>query len=117
MATKTTGAELKKFYTDPSFWTEDGNTWHEEEELVVDGVPVSDEGHDILNIPDNAQVTVSGGSVYNDSLWPCEKAPSFETYFKRWRKNQTTKFLSIEVPNNLLEKVIEAIKLAGGKVV
>lgn len=36
MSTNTTGAELKAFYADPSFWPE--GAYHDDEEIVTDGV-------------------------------------------------------------------------------
>lgn len=34
MTTKTTGAEIKRFYADPAFWPEDGgDTYHDDEEV------------------------------------------------------------------------------------
>lgn len=44
MTTKTTGAEIKRFYADPEFWPEDGgDTWHEEELITIDGTPIDTE--------------------------------------------------------------------------
>ena len=36
MTTKTTGMDLKAFYSDPEFWP--NGVWHEGEEIIVNGV-------------------------------------------------------------------------------
>jgi len=113
MPTKTTGAELKAFYTDETVWPE--GAYHEDEEVVVDGVALSDDG-DITLIADAAKVTVAGGVVFDLPGVDSEDAPSFETYFKRWRKLQSTAFMAVECPKEKLDEVIAAIVAAGGKV-
>ena len=116
MATKTTGAEIKRFYADPGYWPEDdGNTYHEDEYIEVNGAPLGD--NDSINeIPDDAAVKIDGGIVFSDQ-WGHEKAPSFETYFKRWKKEQNTASIVVECDKSKLDALIEAIKAAGGKVI
>jgi hypothetical protein len=112
MTTKATGAELKRFYNDPAYWPGDqGNTWHEDEIVLVDGKTVEE----YADVADDAKVTIDGGVVLS-SRWDEEEAPSFETHFKRWRKAQSTAFLSVECPKDKLEAVKAAIRAAGGKV-
>lgn len=116
MATKTTGAELKRFYQDPTYWPQDdGNTWHDDETITVNG-DVKEFGVDIGSIPDAAVVTVEGGIVFGPQ-WKSDNEPSFEGYFKRWRKLQKTKSFVVECDESKLEAVMAAIKAAGGKVV
>lgn len=110
MATRTTGAEWNKFYTDSSIW-KDG-TYHEDEEFTVDGAVVDD----LCEIKDQAKVTVSGGIVYLDGREDYNKAPSLEAFFKRWRKTQMTAYLNVEVDKTKLEAVMKAIITAGGKI-
>lgn len=107
MSVKTTGFELKQFYNDPAFWPD--GVWHEDEEVIVDGVIWSD---DLNNIPDEALVKVSYGMVFNDT----DDEPSFETYFKRWRKTQTTTTFTVTCENSLLEPLKNAIRAVGGKI-
>lgn len=116
MATKTTGAELKRFYTDAAYWPEDnGNTYHEEEYVEVNGIPLGDDAS-ITDIADDAVVKIEGGIVFSDR-WEHDRAPSFETYFKRWKKEQNTASIVVECDKAKLDAVMEAIKAAGGKVV
>lgn len=115
MTTKTTGAELKRFYQDATYWPQDnGNTWHDDETITVNGEPF---GHrlDIGTIPDSAVVTIEGGIVFGPQ-WTTDNEPSFEGYFKRWRKLQTTKSFVVECDEAKLDAVLAAIKAAGGKV-
>lgn len=113
MTAKTTGAEFKRFYTDPNFWPQDDdNTYHAEENVSVNGVVI--EG-DYENIPDDALVTIEGGIVFGPQ-WS-DNEPSFETYFKRWRKQQSTIVIMVEVDRSKEESLLGAIKAAGGRIV
>lgn len=114
MATRTTGAEFKRFMTDPAYWPNDaGDTYYDEEELVVNGAPLDSET-DIETLADDDVVTIEGGIVFSP-LW-VGKEPSFEAFFKQWRKKQTSVTLLIECDRAVLEAVKAAIKAAGGKV-
>lgn len=114
MATKTTGAEFKRFYNDGAFWPKyDGNTWHEDEILTVNGV-VQEEGVDTDALPDEAEVKIEGGIVFGPE-WDGNE-PSFEAYFKRWRKKQNTASFLVECDLSQLEAVKAAVKTAGGRV-
>lgn len=116
MATKTTGAELKRFYQDATFWPQDhGNTWHDDETITVGGAVLS-RADDIGTISDSAVVTIEGGIVFGPQ-WKNDDEPSFEGYFKRWRKLQKTKSFVVECDESKLDAVLAAIKAAGGKVV
>lgn len=108
MPTKTTGSEIKKFYSDPAFWPD--NAWHEDELLLVDGAELSPDS-DISSIPDAALVTVEGGIVLG---LPGDE-PSFETHFRRWRKAQNTVSLLVECDKGSLDAVRAAIRAAGGR--
>ena len=112
MATKTTGAEFKRFYDDKAFWPDDG-TYHEDEKITVDGVANSDWNAE--DIADAAQLTLRGGIVLGPKL--TGKEPSFEAYFKRWKKLQNTASFAVECSNESKDAVIAAIKAAGGKVI
>ena len=111
MATKTTGTELKRFYADPEFWPD--GIWHEDEEISIDGEDPP-EDFEIEKIPDDAVCLVANGVVMGPPLEG--KEPSFETYFKRWRKKQTTTTLVVECEILKLDVIKAAIKSAGGHV-
>jgi hypothetical protein len=113
MAIKTTGAEFKRFYADTKYWPTDINIWHEDEVVTVDGREKGP-SDDLADIPDSADVRIEGGIVFGPQ-WK-ENEPSFETYFKRWRKEQTTKSFLVECDEDKLEAVMAAIKAAGAKV-
>lgn len=112
MPTKTTGAEFKRFYSDPTAWPD--KAWHEDEEVIVDGANCSDD-HDYTTIPDDAVVKVSGGVVYglNDG----KEEPSLEAHFKRWRRLQSEETFVVICDKDKLDAVQAAVKAAGGKVV
>ena len=107
MTVKTTGAEFKRFYNDSEFWPE--GVWHEEEEILADG-----EETDILDeISGNAVVSITGGIVFGIE----GKEPSLESWFRAWRKKQTTASFVVECEVVDKAEVIAAIIAAGGKVV
>lgn len=113
MTIKTTGAEFKRFYSDKEFWPDGHSVWHEDEYITVDGVDI-DGDYDLTEVPDDSRMTIEGGAVM-DERHP-DKEQSFEGYFKKWRKNQSTATIIVEVPKDKLEEVTIAIKQAGGKV-
>lgn len=107
MTVKTTGADFKRFYADSEFWPE--GAWHEEDEILADG-----EETDILDdIPCNAVVSITGGIVFGIE----GKEPSLESWFRAWRKKQTTTSFVVECEVVNKAEVIAAIIAAGGNVV
>src|SRR5688572_3148009 len=113
MPVKTTGAEFKRFYADPAFWPD--GIIHEDEELAVNGV-LMDMSNDYMQIDDDARVVISYGVVTTDTVTEREDIASFEGYFRKWRKLQSTATFLVEAPNDKLEAIKAAIKSAGGKV-
>jgi len=110
MATKTTGAEFKRFYSDKAIWGESpGAIWHDDDVVTVNGVVQEDLADE--NFPDGAAVTISDGVVYGVA-----GEPSFETFFKRWKRAQTTASFPVECDISKLDAVKAAIQAAGGKV-
>ena len=119
MAIKTNGAELKAFYNDDAYWQkkEDSTSddiWHEELVLVVNGAEQSDDFSINEDLQDEDQVTIIDGVVLSN----IEKfnGRSFESFFKAWRKQQNTVYLSVSAPKDKLDAVLAAIKAAGGSV-
>lgn len=112
MTVKTTGAEFNRFYTDVTYWTAD--IWHEDEVITINGAPRNpDESLD--NLPDDAVVCIQDGFI--DSSRSDWKVVSLESFFKKWRKAQTTKTVVVScTPENYAE-VVAAIEKAGGRVV
>lgn len=112
MSTKTTGAEFKRFYNDDAWWPQDdGNTYHDDELVLINGSEWED-GYEY--VPDAAKVTIDGGMVFGPQ-WDGNE-PSFEVYFKRWKKEHNTEFFNVEAPKDKVEAIKAAIKAAGGKV-
>lgn len=66
MAIKTSGAELKRFYSDEVFWPENSDVYHDDETIFVDGRLLGPDD-DIFEIPDSAKVTIDGGIVFGVS--------------------------------------------------
>mgnify|MGYP006998740667 FL=1 len=113
MALKTNGAEFKRFYNDAAFWPE--GAWHEDEDIEVNGSPLSEDSG-IEEVPDDAVVKIAGGAVIG--LPGCENGgPSFEGYFKKWRRVQNTASFVVECDKANLDALKVAIRAAGGKVV
>jgi hypothetical protein len=108
---KTSGAEWKRFYTDPSVWKE--GCWHEDETVDIDGL-ASDE--DLAIVADEAKVTLIGGVFFPSADGNPDEMLSLELVFRSWRKRQTTVFLSVECSRDKEASIREAIEKAGGKV-
>ena len=85
MATKTTGVEFKRFYSDIKYWPEKGDTYHEDVAYKVNGQDLPDD-QDPGNVADGDEVTIEGGIVMNSPLYKEGSEPSVEAYFKRWKK-------------------------------
>ncbi len=112
MSVKTTGSELKRFYFDDAYWPD--GTWHEDEEIEVDGSPLS-EDLGIEDLPDDAVVKIAGGAVIG--LPDCgDDGPSFEGYFKKWRRVQNTVSFVVECDKKDVDVLKTSIRAFGGKV-
>lgn len=109
---KTTGAEWKAFNADNVYWAE---FCVEEEVVAVNGFEVDPYSFEADTLADADKVTVDGGLV-SDQADGSDKEYSLDTFFRRWRKQQTTEFLSVEVPKEKAQAVKAAIVAAGGKV-
>ena len=110
MTVKTTGAEFKRFYFDDAYWPD--GTWHEDEEIEVDGLPIS-EDLAIEDVPDTASMRIAGGVVMGLADG---SGPSVESYFKKWRKAQSTVSLLVECDKDKEDAVRSAVRAAGGRV-
>jgi len=109
---KTTGAEWKAFNADNTYW---GEFYMEDEVITVNGEPVDEYSFDVESLNDADKVTVDGGWVA-DQAAGSDKEYNLNTFFNRWRKQQTTEFLSVEVQKEKADAVRAAIVAAGGKV-
>lgn len=119
MAVKCTGAEFKRFYNDPQYWvspeTSGGDhTWHDDGAFYINGVEQPD-GIESEKLLDADEVKIEGGVVFGPVVGTQE--PSFEAYFKRWKKAQTTAIFAVECDLEKLDAVKQAIAAAGGKLV
>lgn len=112
MSIKTTGAEWKHFYKDPTFWPE--GVWHEDEVITVNGEQVDEYDFSHEDVGDEDRMTIDGG--YVAGLMGKAEPPSLEAYFKRWRKLQRTAFGAVDCPKDKVEAVKASIIAAGGKV-
>jgi hypothetical protein len=109
---KTTGAEIKAFWNDQTYW---GECAVEEEVVTVNGKEIAEGEFDTRDLLDNDRVTIDGGFVW-DQRDEFEFDCDLSTFFRRWRKQQTTAFLAVEVPKEKADAVRAAIVAAGGKV-
>lgn len=115
MSVKLTGAEIKAFYADATFWP-DGR-WHEDESVSIEGIDQASGFEDVEDYLDEAKIVLEGGIVYDERIGHVSEVCSVESLFKRWRKAQTVSLVMIEVPKDLdAEKLSEALKSIGAKV-
>lgn len=110
MTVKTTGAEFKRYYSDEKAWPP--GQYHDDSQITVDGV--HSEEADLSAVADTDEIVIVCGWVF-----PADegRAIELETHFKKWRRTQSVQFLTVEVPKDKAEAVIEAIKANGGKVI
>ena len=114
MALNTTGAEFKRFYNDDVYWPQEGEAWHEDVELLVnDEKWNADAAYD--TIPDQAKVKIVAGMMLGTKF--DGKDVTFETYFKRWRKQQSRATVLVECDASKLQAIKDAVKEAGGRLV
>jgi hypothetical protein len=109
---KTTGAEWKAFNNDEAYW---GDFYIDDEVVTVNGNPVDRYEFDAHKLNDADKLEIDGGWVADQAVGS-EKEYSLDKFFKTWRKQQTTEFLSVEVPKENADAVRAAIVAAGGKV-
>lgn len=109
---KTTGAELRAFLNDQAYW---GECAVEEEVITVNGEEIAEGEFSPDKVGDADLITVDGGYVF-DQRPGVDKDWALQTFFNKWRKAQTTVFLSVEVDKGNADAVREAIIAAGGKV-
>jgi hypothetical protein len=100
---KTTGALWKEFYNDEAFWE---GYYHDDTLIFFDDVEV-EEYEDPLP---GSVVRIESGYVYkNDGDSFTSHDLSLETFFKRWKKKQTTRTMVVTVDKDDFAKVFETI--------
>lgn len=121
---KTSGREFKRFYTDPTFWPDGGDTWHDETLIRADGTALSD-GDDPCQVPDTCLVEIEAGWVVGIPQNAIAKQlkgievpeeMSLMDYYQLWHKQQTTVTMVVECGRNQVDAVIAAVTAAGGQV-
>lgn len=103
---KVEGALWKLFYNDEDYWKE---YFHDDTLILFDGVEV--EEYDNPN-PDTV-VKVESGYVYRGAY---EDQISLVTFFRRWKKIQTTTVIVVTVDKDYAESVRDEIDRLDGVV-
>ena len=113
MTTKATGHEFKRFISDDTYWYSDSKeTYYDDPEITVNGDFFEEYLNDIETIEDKAVVRIHSGVVVFDN----ERSVSLESFFRKWKKMQSTASFIVECDNSKKEKIVEAIKSLGGKI-
>jgi hypothetical protein len=100
---KTTGLEFKEFYFDEAYWPE--GWFHDDGEITIDGkedTPIDE------NIPDSSSVVINGGTIFKGDYDAGDI--DFETHFKRWRKAQTSEYVTVIIPKGKSDELKAFIK-------
>lgn len=113
MATKISGTEFKRFYSDTKFWPTD--TYHEDVVWKLNGEDLPDD-KDPDTALDTDIVSMEGGIILNTPLYPVGREPSIETYFRRWKREQTSTTFVVECDISKMDAIHAAIKAAGGRI-
>ena len=114
MPVKTTGAEFKRFYQDDRYWPDALSTYHDDTLFHVNGEPLAD-GKAIDDAQGTDSISIEYGFVMNSPFHKAGAMPTLESYFRRWKKEQTTVSFVVECDRSSLEAVKSAVLAAGGK--
>lgn len=109
MTVKTFGVEFKRFYSDQKYWPDKGDTYHDDVIYRVNGEEV-DGDFDMTKVEDTASIEIEGGIVMNSPFYSKDNEPSLETYFRRWKKEQTTAYFLVECDVSQVEGAKKAVK-------
>ncbi|MEI9553692.1 hypothetical protein [Enterobacter hormaechei] len=106
---KVQGALWKQFYNDEEYWK---GHYHDDVLITFDGV----EQEDYDNPADDAVVKVESGYVYKtDDDFPSSRHDlSLATFFRRWKKIQTTEVIVVTVDKDYADAVREEIDRLDG---
>lgn len=106
MSVKFTGPQWNAFLADE--WPEEW--WIDGEEVWVNGILQEGE----IEAKPTDVVKLSGGTIYPGYNTPRSRK-SYEHYARKWLKKYTTVTLRVSIDKEMAEKLKQAIKLAGGK--
>lgn len=121
---KISGREFKRFYNDPVFWAPEGETWHDDTLIRVNGSDLP-EHEDPSAVPDDSVVEIVCGWVYGvphkalsekNMGAPVTEEMDLCDYFQLWHKHQTTVTMVVECGRSQVDAVIAAVLAAGGQV-
>lgn len=108
MAIKTTGAQLKAFYSDDAYWPKE-SYW--DGDITADGTDLRDLEYE--HIPDEAIVVIGDGSVLSQFGGDLGTIQSF---FKKWLKKQSQAQVLVSCPKDKLMELKAALKSLGAKI-
>lgn len=103
-----TGAEFKRFYEDQEVWGE--NTFHDDTLIHVDGVNADAGNIDLATVADAARIEVESGEIVEA---PPGVPSDLMDAIDWWRKRQTSVEVSMTVPREKLDQVLEALAALG----
>lgn len=99
---KTTGALWKEFYNDEAFWE---GYYHDDTLILFDDVEVEE----YEDPSPDAVVKIESGYVYKTDDFFTSHDLSLETFFKRWKKKQTTRTIVVTIDKDDFDEVFETI--------
>ncbi len=112
MTVKTNGAEFKAFYADPLSWPgPDGETYHDDTQILVNGQAIED--IDVTALADTDNVAIVGGFIVSSDARIHGRA--LDAHFRAWKRRQTTTLITIECPAEKVDAIKAAVIAAGGK--
>ncbi len=108
---KTTGAEFKAFYTSDwdAFLNKNG-CWVSDDTVVINNDSYCG---DVELIPDDTTVRIETGVIMDNGN---NEICDYQAFFRKWKKAQTTTMLVVQVPNDYVPFLKDAIKNWKGKV-
>lgn len=106
---KVEGALWKLFYNDEEYWK---GFYHDDVLITFDNI--EQEEYDAPE--DDAVVRVESGYVYReaDEFPPSRGDITLESFFRKWKKNQTTELIIVTVDKDYARSVRDEIGRLGG---
>lgn len=108
---KVQGALWKQFYNDEEYWK---GHYHDDTLITFDGV----EQEDYENPADDAVVKIESGYVYKDGddFHTSARDVSLASFFRKWKKIQTTTVIVVTVEKDYSDSVRNEIDRLDGVV-
>lgn len=118
MATQIIGRDFKSFYADRDFWPENGETYHDDIMLLVDGRAMGEIDTDLIGDASIIQIESGWVDAIPAQVGRGKVDMSLSDYYELWRAlNAAGTRLMFECSPDVREKVVAAAIAAGATLI